>query len=271
MPDIAQLASRLTPGADFAGLTDVRIDSRLPRIRSTRAGLVYCLNQSENYFIDLRGSFDRYLQALSASTRSTLRRKVRRFADSSNGEIDYRIYATPRDMREYHKLARAIARKTYQEKLFQGALPDTTDFVNDIESLASENRVRGFILFLQGEPVAYLHVPISDRVAEYAFLGYDPVAREHSPGTVLLYLAVETLFGFNDVDYFNFGYGENQTKISYSTGCFLRADIYLFRNSLINTAALYGHTWMDGFSGLCGRTLDAVHLRATVRRWLRSA
>jgi CelD/BcsL family acetyltransferase involved in cellulose biosynthesis len=207
---------------------------------------------------------------LSSKTRSTLKRKVRKFAELSKDHIDFRVYSSSSRMRQYHKLARSIACRTYQEKLFQGALPETEEFCSEMQRLASEDRVRGFLLFLEERPVAYLYIPLVKGVGEYAFLGYDPDLAEHSPGTVLLYLAIQHLFGERKLKYFNFGYGANQTKEVFSSDHFLRADVYLFRKSFRNWIALYGHTWMNGLSEFSGRVLDRLGLRRVVKRWLRS-
>ena len=268
--DIKELPAHLSEQDEFAALTDVHIDQPHPRIQAFSGGILYCLNQENNYFIDMQCCFEDYLHALTPKTRSTLKRKVRKFSDSSRGSVDFRIYRFADQMGDYHQLAREIASRTYQEKLFQGGLPASEEFQGDLVRLASTDHVRGFLLFLQQRPIAYLYTPLSDGVAEYAYLGYDPDFAEHSPGTVLLYLAIENLFREQRLRYFNFGYGDNQTKRMFSTGQFRRADMYFFRNSLKIRTSLYTHTWIDEFSEFCGRTLDRVGLRRVVKRWLRS-
>jgi hypothetical protein len=268
--DIQELPAHLSEEDEFAGLIDVHIDHPLPRINSFSGGYLYCLNQTHNYFIEVRGSFEDYLRILTPKTRSTLKRKVRKFSSLSDGAIDFRTYRIADQMRDYHRLARDVARLTYQEKLFQGAIPESEEFRRELERLAATDQVRGFLLFLQGRPIAYLYVPIVDGVAVYAYLGYDPHFAEHSPGTVLLYLAIENLFTEQRLKYFNFGYGENQTKQVFSTGQFLRADIYLFRKSFKTSLGLYGHTLIDDISELSGRVLDRMGLRRLIRHWLRS-
>lgn len=271
VPGIKDLPLRLTEKVEFVAFTDLRIEQPLPRVRTLPGGFLYCLNQTQNYFIDLQGSFENYLRSLSSKTRSTLKRKVRRFTELSGGQIDFRIYISPTQMHQYYDLARRVARMTYQEKLFDGALPDTQEFCQEIQRLASDDRVRGFLLFLDEQPVAYLYVPLLEGVAQYAFLGYNPNFAEHSPGTVLLYMVMQYFFAERNVRYFDFGYGMNQTKVVFSTGQFLRADVYFFRKSFTNLLVLYGHTWMDWFSEFCGRVLDRFGLRRVIKRWLRSS
>jgi CelD/BcsL family acetyltransferase involved in cellulose biosynthesis len=264
------LPGHLPGNGDFVALNDVRIREIYPRLRPFADGFLYCLNQGPNYFIDIKGTYEDYLKSLASKTRSTLKRKIRKFAELSGGDIDFRVYRSPEEVREYHRNARAVAAQTYQEKLFQGALPEGDAFASKMEKLAASGQMRGFLLFLQGRPVAYLYVPFSEGVGEYSYLGYAPEFAEHSPGTVLLHQAIESLFRDKSIRFFNFGFGANQTKLMYSTGQFLRADIYYFRNTFRNRAALYGHSAADAFSAFCGRTLDRIGLRRLVKRWMRS-
>jgi CelD/BcsL family acetyltransferase involved in cellulose biosynthesis len=254
---------------EVLAIRNLRIESPLPRMRFTRRGLVYACEQELNYFIELRGSFEDYISRLSQNTRSTLLRKVKGFRTISDGNIDFRTYRTPSEMTEFHRLARSIAEKTYQEKMFQGALPESAQFRQEMNALASRDQVRGFLLFLQGNPVAYLCIPISDGVADYSYLGYDPGFAKSSPGNVLLFHAIQSLFGEKGLNYFNFEYGGSQTKIVFSTGHFLRADVYCFKHSLKSLTVICGHLGMERFSKSCGRMAEKMGLRRSIRRWLR--
>jgi hypothetical protein len=70
----------------------------------------YAAYRDKRYFIDLSsGSFDTYLARFSSKTRSTLRRKMRRFADFSGGAIDFRCYASPEEMIEFRRHAIAVS------------------------------------------------------------------------------------------------------------------------------------------------------------------
>ena len=68
--------------------------------------------------------------------------------------------------------------------------------------------MRAFLLFLAGEPVAYLYLPVSGRTLIYAYLGYDAEHAHLSPGTVLQMAALENLFAEKRFAYFDFTEGE---------------------------------------------------------------
>ena len=76
----------------------------------------YVSKTFNRYFIELNSTFDDYLQKFSSKTRTTFRRKIRKFEKESGGQIDWVIYSTPEEMKEFHKIARGISKHTYQEK-----------------------------------------------------------------------------------------------------------------------------------------------------------
>src|SRR5439155_2345862 len=123
--------------------------------------------------------FDDYMARFSAKSRSTLRRKVRRFTAAPGARL--REYRAPQEMDEFFRLARALSRKTYQEALYDKGLPASDGFRQRLLAMAGEDGVRGYILFLHDRPIAYLYCPAHDGVLLYENLGYDPEAAALSP------------------------------------------------------------------------------------------
>ncbi len=250
-------------------IRNLPIEQHVPRLQSVGGRLQYTLNQCYQYYADLGGNFDQYLASLSTKTRSTLKRKIKKFASLSGGNVDWRVYTAADQMPEYHRLAREVAAKTYQERLFNGAIPGDERFRAQISNLAAANLIRGYLLFLNGAPIAYLHLPIQDGVVEYAYLGYDPAHAEVSPGSVLLYSALQDLFAAQQFSYFDFSYGTGQTKEVFSTAKYLRADVFYFATSLKHYVAAYSHMALDSTSSMLGRTLERINLHTAVKRLLR--
>jgi CelD/BcsL family acetyltransferase involved in cellulose biosynthesis len=179
------------------------------------------------------------------------------------------MYGTPDELLEYHKLARQVSSKTYQERLFDSGLPDTESFIAEMVALAERDLVRGFLLFHGDRPVAYLYTPAPDGFLIHECLGYDPAYAEHSPGSVLQYLAIQHLHAEGRFPIYYWGTGHSQTKEIFATNKMLGADIYYFRPTARNRMAVYGHHGMDRFASRAGQTLDRLHLKQRVRRWLR--
>jgi hypothetical protein len=241
----------------------------IPIIERTPAMLCYAPRQMPHFYTDLRGGPDTAFKWMSSKTRSTLTRKVRRYGEFCGGDIHWAMYMTPGEMVTYHRLARVVAEKSYQERLFDCGLPDTEEFRTKMLDLASRNLVRGFLLFHGDQPIAYLYTPAPDGFLVYEYLGYDPKYADQSPGTVLQYLALKELFAEQRFPLFYWSYGDSQTKRLFATGEVLAADIYYFRPTLRNTLAVWLHYGMDQLSGYVGGILNRLGLKQRIKERLK--
>lgn len=241
----------------------------LPRHGRRDGAIRYVPQQYRRYYVDLHGSFEAYLKHFSAKSRATLKRKVRKFADFSEGAIRWHEYRSAAEMDEYCWLAHEVSVKTYQERRLKLALPTGEHVQRQMRELAGRGSVRGYVLFDQDLPIAYLQCPIEEGVARYQYLGYDPEFARWSPGAVLQYLVLEKLFDEGALRIFDFGEGEGPQKAFFATGSIFCADIYYLRWTARNRSLTQLHATLDGISSGTGRLLDAVRLKRIVKRWLR--
>jgi CelD/BcsL family acetyltransferase involved in cellulose biosynthesis len=231
--------------------------------------LIYCKARYNRYFADLSGGYETYMEKFSAKTRSTFRRKLRKFSAASGGRINWSCHHQPEHMERFYRLARDISKKTYQERLLNAGLPEGDAFLCDLARRAQAGAVRGYILFLGEAPVSYLLLPIEGERAIYAFLGYDPEIAELSPGTVLLLLALEDLCRHGGVRYLDFTQGEGQHKELFGTFSIPCADLLLLRRSLRNRALTAAHAFWVGFEKTAGDVLDRAGVKKIVKSGLR--
>jgi CelD/BcsL family acetyltransferase involved in cellulose biosynthesis len=182
-------------------------------------------------YADLSGSFEAYLAGFSGKTRSTLRRKLRKFETLSGDALDVRAYRTADEVAEFHALARAVSRKTYQEKLLDAGLPSGAEAEAEMRRKAALGEIRAWLLFLEGDPVAYLYTPAEGDTLIYAYLGYDPALAKHSPGTVLQLAAMRQLMEEGCFRRFDFTEGDGQHKRQFATGSIDCVDLLLLRKS----------------------------------------
>jgi CelD/BcsL family acetyltransferase involved in cellulose biosynthesis len=184
--------------------------------------------------------FDAWLGGFSAKSRSTMKRKVRRLADASGGAPDVRCYRSEAEIALFHRIARGLSERTYQERLLGAGLPDGAAALAQMQSLARAGRVRGWLLFLTGRPIAYLYAPAEGETLIYAHLGYDPDFAELSPGTVLQLEAMRQLMHEKAFRLFDFTEGESEHKRRFATGGIESADLLLLRPSPGNL--IVGHS-----------------------------
>lgn len=232
---------------------------------------VRVVREYPRYLVDLRTGFDAYMAKFSGKTRSTLKRKMRKFQDLSGGMTNWKKYQTRDEIAEFLSLARALSQKTYQERLLKAGLPAGAEFTADALSHADRGGVRGFILFLEGKPVSYLYLPVDGGRVVYAYLGYDPACAEHSPGTVLQLLAMESLFSETGLSLFDFTEGDGSHKQLFSTHSENCVDIlFVKRASLTNYVALAHSLFVRLIAAATG-VLDRLGLKAYLKRRIRGA
>ena len=139
-----------------------------------------------------------------------------------------------------------------------------------MEQLAEQGYVRGFILFHQDKPVSYLYCPVSNGVLIYAFLGYDPEYMNYSVGTVLQWLALESLFEENEFRFFDFTEGQSEHKKLFATHSVQCANVFFLRSNLRNKFLLHSQKAFDDFSKSVGDMLHHLGIKTMVKKLIRS-
>ena len=233
--------------------------------------LVYTPYDFNNYFIDLRaiGSFEAYLKQFSSKSRSTLLRKVRKFEEASGGEISWRAFSQSAEMEEFFSLALPLSDTTYQARLLESGLPRTPAFIEQAKTVAAGGGVRAFILFLNAKAVAYVFCFCHEGIVTYDYVGYDSSAGNLSPGTVLQFLILRSLFSDSECAIFDFTEGEGSQKQFFSTDSRRCAKSYFLRRSLKNVCLVRLHQGLNAFVEGIGALLDRFEIKARVRALIR--
>ncbi|MGE0383608.1 MAG: GNAT family N-acetyltransferase [Gammaproteobacteria bacterium] len=243
---------------------------REPRPRIERSGgfLLYTPVQYQRHYVDLRMDFAGYRAHLGARTRGTIERKVRRFQKHCGG-IDLRTYASPEQIAQFHPIAASLSAQTYQSRLLDSGLPGSEQYRDRLVQAAARDGVRGFILFAAGAPISFLLLTAIDGILVYEYLGYDPQWASWSPGTVLHWGALQSLFEERRFRLLDFTEGEGQQKSTLATGELRCATIYCLRAGARIQAAVRAHALMEDFSRGTGALLDRHDLRRPLKRLLR--
>lgn len=255
---------------DCAGLYLARLpESALSQVLANSKGLMaYPTKHYLHSYIDMSGDFEGYAAQFSSKTRSTIRRKTRKFAEHTGG-LDFRVFRRPEEMQQFHREARAVSALTYQERLLDAGLPDGQSFVERLHQHASHDQIRGYLLYDRGRPVSYLYCPIKGDSVVYAFLGYDPDYARLSTGTVLQWLALEQLFAEQRFRFFDFTEGEGDHKLLFSTHQANCANLLLLKPTLSNRLTLRSHSTFATAGSACIRTLDRMGLKSRIKQWIR--
>jgi len=256
----------LSPGDDGYLVTGLpaalagELARRHPRLRR------FVRQRYDRSYADLTRGFDAWLAGLSAKSRSTLKRKAKKLAERSGGALDLHVYSKPDEMAQFHRDARIVSVKTYQERLLGAGLPDGPDALAEMEALARRDQARGWLLFVDGRPVSYLYAPAQGETLVYAYLGYDPGFADLSPGSVLQLEAMRGLMAEKRFGLFDFTEGEGQHKRQFATGRIDCVDLLLVQPTLANLAAAWTLTVFDGAVALARRALARLGADKALRR-----
>lgn len=228
------------------------------------------LREYPRHLVDMTTTYEDYLAKFSGKTRSTLKRKLRKFQDLSGGTIDWREYRTPEELAQFLPMALELSAKTYQERLLDAGLPTSPAFKEKALDRAAKGQVRAYLLFLDKKPVSYLYLPLEGDCAIYAYLGYDPAHAEHSPGTVLHLLASERLFADPAVATFDFTEGAGQHKQMFATHSKQCVDVVLLKSTLSMRLLTGAHAVFTRSEASVARALDEVGLKRRLKKFLRA-
>jgi CelD/BcsL family acetyltransferase involved in cellulose biosynthesis len=226
------------------------------------------------HYIDMAGDFDAYMAQFSGKTRSTLNRKSRKLAELSGGALDIRAYTSPTQMAEFLNHALPLSALTYQERLLDAGLPRGEKARADMVAMAAADGIRAYLLFMDGQAVAYLYLPIEGpdeaQTLVYAFLGFHPDYAQYSVGTVLQMEALRQLFAENRYRYFDFTEGEGSHKALFGTHSVEGASFIALKPTATNRLLLTGYDAfngaVEGVSSLAERLGIKARVRALLKR-----
>ena len=222
-----------------------------------------------NFVVDIEDCFETYWNRFSSKSRWVLKSKAKKLSKVC-GEVSYRECRSAEEMQQFYQLARKVELGSFQQKVLQNRIPDDPLFYKEMIALASEDKVRGYLLLSKDKPIAYLYCIATAQVLFHELSGYDSAFGVYSPGVLLQRYALEQVFGERRFRLFDFCSGGGQHKEFFSTRRLERADVYIFRKTRRNLAvtsfvAGVGFA-LTKFAGVLGR----VGLQARFRRALRS-
>lgn len=247
-------------------ITSLPADRQGAMAYSAGAMIAFARQRYTRYWADLTIGFDAYCAQLSANTRASLRRKAKKVAAVSGGAVDVRRFRNPDEMTRFHDIARRISLRTYQERLLGGGMPDDNGFLRRMYADAAAGLARGWLLYIAGEPAAYLYCPIHAGVVIYDQVGHDPAFSDLSPGGVLQFEAMRDLFGERAPKWFDFTEGDGQHKRQFATGGVPCVDLLLLRASLANRAATLALGTFDRAAALGKSAVGRLGLEKLARR-----
>jgi hypothetical protein len=227
--DPVELPFSQFPSAVGAYIQSQPIRGELPRLATSGSLLRFVPQQYNRFVIDVQGTFEQYLEKFSAKTRYNLKRQVKKWGEAAGGGAFFRVFSTPDELVDWHRQALTVAAHTYQTRLLEHGLPDDDAFREELRQRGARGEAWGALLYHQGQPVAFWYFTVQGDICVSEHTGYLPEHRKLSPGTVLLFLALERVFGRGGIRLFDFGEGDADYKELFATRSQRCGEVYYLK------------------------------------------
>jgi CelD/BcsL family acetyltransferase involved in cellulose biosynthesis len=225
------------------------------RVKSERFFIHLPYGNRPWHLLDVKGDFESFLKAMGSKTRTTLRRKVRQMRDHGAGDLDFACTAHETEVPTWLEKGITVSKKTWQHRVLGPRLRDTREQRASLQDLARRGLLRAYSLSCGGEPVAFLLGYQYRGVYQYEETGFDESLSDLSPGTVLLFLAIEDLFQHNPPSVINFGIGDAVHKRRFANRETSDAAVVVCRKTLMNRVRLSSHKRFQDMIDLAKRII----------------
>jgi hypothetical protein len=222
----------------------------------------------EYHQIQFTETLDQYYENFSSKTKSTMRRKVKKLAKDTNKELKLVRYDSEQDLEKYVRDAAAASRRSYQYHLLGQGIRDEADFLSRCREAAKKGWLRGYVLELGGDPIAFMHGWQYRGTYFYIDTGFDQELRQHSPGTVLHVMVVEDMFEHHKPRVFEFGVHGEQ-KATFGNNSYRATEVFLIRPSIYPMVATGLYRLSNAGTEAAKRVLDRYGVTGKVKQMMR--
>jgi hypothetical protein len=175
----------------------------------------------------LPATFEQFVASRSANTRWRIRRDARRIEETFGDQLSLEIV---RDLSGLERLlddAEKIARTTYQRALGTGFA--YTPERRAVTAVGLEHGwLRGYLLSLRGEPIAFWLCSVYRGTMLIRLTGYDQAYADLRIGLFLLMKAIEDAIADPSIEIVDFGPGDAAYKLQFSSESHLERDLVIF-------------------------------------------
>jgi hypothetical protein len=189
---IRRIVARLRRGeADAAEFYALRVDSSLYRAALRVPDLFsrdhFPLPLTHRYLL-LPDSFENFLAGLPAKERQNIAYRQKRLLTKFSRNVHVRRFTGEDAVDDLISDIEEIARKTYQRSLGRGFTRASHAF---LRAQARNGSLRGYLLYIEERPAAYLVASWHHGILYGTFVGYDPQYAQFAPGKFLLMRSIE--------------------------------------------------------------------------------
>ncbi len=177
--------------------------------------------------LDLPGSFEAFLSALSSSTRGSVKRYERKLTKEYGDNLEVRVFRDPSELDELFGQVSQIAEKTYQGGL--GVAFTGDELQRSLTQLSMERGwFRAWVLSLDGTPCAFWHGEAYRGVFRIGVPGFDPSVGHLRVGNFVLMRLIQDLCADANVHTLDYGFGNAEYKRRFGSRSWQEEDVLVY-------------------------------------------
>lgn len=253
---------------DYSGISLPALphDSRLNKYISASNGIQneYITHVLDDWrpchTIPLPKTFEDYLKQFSTKKRFNLKRQVRLLREYGENTLELIRITNSNQIQFYYTACKELAGSN-----------KSTHFLppNKLISLASNNLLHSYILFLKNEPIAVVSATRLDDVLHIHNIQYKKELSHFSIGVCILYMAVEDLIENCKYSLIDLGYSNPTHSLQSSNDIHLRGNMLILNKTFVNRLICFSHEMYSRQVLLAKRVirkLQAVRAKLVAKR-----
>lgn len=187
----------------------------------------HVVSTSTHWTLELPESMEAFLKSRSKKARENARVYRNRLRREFGDRLTVEVLRTPEEIDRIFADLSAVAERTYQSGL--GVAFADSAIRRDLVALALERGwFRAYVMYLDGEPIAFWPGHAYARTFYVGTPGYDPRFGDYSIGTILLLRVIEDLCTDPAIDVLDYGFGDADYKRRFGTTTWEEADVLVF-------------------------------------------
>jgi hypothetical protein len=220
--------------ADVLSLLGLKVDSPLHRAALSHAGVrrrELFARRTQHWRLELPQTYDAFLASRSKSTRESVRRYGKKLEQTFGERLRLDILAESGDLGRILEDLDVVAAKTYQAGLGV-AFANAEEQRRKVTLGLERGWFRAWVLYVDGQPVAFWPGYVYNRTFTIGIPGYDPAYAEHRVGTYVQMRLIADLCADDAVDAIDYGRGDAEYKRRFGSESWEEQDVVAFAPTL---------------------------------------
>jgi hypothetical protein len=257
--------------ADAAYLHYLRVDSPFYELAKELPGFFrrdHFFIEEPHFSVRMPDGLEEFYRQRSHKVRRNRKLYEKRMATGFGDGVQIRCFREPGEVEQLVVEAESIAMKTYQRGLGVG-FSDTLVKRRSLQLSARQGRLRGYMLYLNCLPAAFLIGDLYQGTYFCDYMAYDPTFGEYTPGMFLTSKALE-LCSAERVAEIDFGRGPAQYKQMLGNNQWNEAPVYIFAESLKGLELNLIKGFTSGINATLRHTLGTTGLFHRIKKTWRA-